>query len=127
VAVKWFSAEGEAGVAEARKLLDGQAEGAISLTAPDLIYYELANVLVHKKGLATGEVQQAMADTFTLGLEAAPMDSELMNVSVELARNCGITVYDACYAALARKLDVPLVTANPRHQSSALGCKVLPL
>jgi predicted nucleic acid-binding protein len=50
-----------------------------------------------------------------------------MVIAAELARKLKITIYDACYAALSRINNIPLVTANPRHQIHALGCEVIPL
>jgi predicted nucleic acid-binding protein len=55
------------------------------------------------------------------------MNAELMVIAAELARQLRITIYDACYAALSRINNIPLVTANPRHQMHRLGCEVIPL
>ena len=127
VAVKWFSMAGEDDVERAVDILDRQAEGELSLAAPDLLYYELANALAHKRALSVEEVQEAVRHIFALGLRTPPVDGELMALSVNLARRAAITVYDASYAALAGKLKCPLVTANPRHQKQSLGCVVVPL
>lgn len=127
IAVKWFSAEGETDVAGALDLMSRHVRGELWLIAPDLLYYEVANALVHKKALSDGEVRLAMRDTFALGLQTVNIDGELMAVSIETARRAAVTVHDACYAALARVRNLPLVTANPRHQNQNLGCEVIPL
>ena len=46
-----------------------------------------------------------------------------------IATALGITVYDACYVALAEMQRVPLVTADRRlvHRRAALSVRVIPL
>ena len=127
VVVKWFSAEGEAYVSQAVEIMEGHVGEAIGIIVPDLLYYEVANALVHKKALSDREIQLSMQSLFHLGLESFPVDADLIGMSAELARKLKITIYDACYAALARSESIPLVTANPRHQAHALGCQVIPL
>jgi len=127
IVVKWFSAEGEDNVARALEIMDGHVDGELLLTAPDLLYYEVANALVHKKALTDEEVRLALRDTFALGLQTSVVDVDLMTLSIEMARKAAITVYDACYAALAHQRKCPLVTANPRHQAQVLNCEVIPL
>ncbi len=127
VVVKWFSAFGEASVAQAVDIMENHAREEILLAVPDLLYYEVANALAHKNTLTAEKVQIAVRKLFALRLQTCPTNVELMTTSIALARECGITVYDACYAALARQLGIPLVTTNPRHQGRALGCPVIPL
>ena len=127
IAVKWFSALDEANVTQAVDILDRRAKGEITLLVPDLLYYEVSNALVHKKALSNEKVQLSIAGLFTLGMQTIYTDADLMAMSARLARQFGITVYDACYAALAQKYGCPLVTANPRHQVQTLGCQVIPI
>ncbi len=127
VVVKWFSAAGEAYVSQAVEIMEGHVSDEIAIVIPDLLYYEVANALVHKKALSDKEIQFSMQSLFHLGLESFPVDADLMGMSAELARKLKITIYDACYAAVSRINNIPLVTANPRHQIHALGCEVIPL
>jgi len=117
VGVKWFSVRNEPGLAQALALRDGHLAGDIHIAVPHLFCYEVINALVHKKSIPTEEVSSASEDLFSLGLAIVPVTAEAMTVSATLARECRITIYDAC----------SLVTASPRHQGPALGCKVIPL
>jgi len=127
VAVKWFSAVGEPHVPQAVDIMTRHVRGELNLAAPDLLYYEVANALVRKTALSDAKVRLSLRDLFALGLETVATSADLMAVSIKLARRLNITIYDACYAALAQQQGCPLVTANPRHQSGALGCEVIPL
>src|SRR3990167_3133265 len=49
------------------------------------------------------------------------------NRSEEVAEKAKITFYDAVFIVLAEKLEVTLVTANPKHQSKFPGVKVVNL
>jgi predicted nucleic acid-binding protein len=57
--------------------------------------------------------RQALKDLVDLGLSSHPMPA-LLKGAFELAGAYGITVYDASYLALARRLGVPCYTADRR-------------
>ncbi len=127
VGVKWFSAKGEASLAAALSIRDSHVAGETRIIVPDLFLYEVTNAMVHKGHIPAHEVETAVHSLFELALEAIPMDAGLMAESVRLARELGITLYDASYVAVARKYGYPLVTANPRHQMERLDCEVIPI
>lgn len=127
VGVKWLSAKGESHLAKALAIRDGHVTGDIKVIVPDLFFYEVANALAHKKHIPVGAAGAALANLFALKLETVTVNAELMEHSVKLARRFAITVYDACYPAVAHKYRCPLVTANPRHQAQVLNCEVIPL
>jgi predicted nucleic acid-binding protein len=127
VGVKWFSAKGEASLRQALAIRNAHITQQLLIVVPDLFYYEVINAIVHKKFIPTEAVQLAISNIFALGLSAVSIDTDLMAVSVKLSRQSNITVYDACYAALAQRYNCPLVTANPRHQGQTLGCQVIPI
>ena len=125
VAVKWFSTLGESGVPQAVQLLDSIEQNDSEVMVPDLFFYEVANALTHKKILSLRELQTAVSDMFSLGMKVIPVDYILLSQSMDIARRYSITVYDAFYAAIAAVNHCPLVTANPRHQKSEFGCRVI--
>jgi len=127
IVVKWFSASGEESVPQAVDILERHVGGGLKIVVPDLLYYEVANALVHKKSLTEDKISLALKSLFDLDLETVAISAALMVLSIELARKSGITVYDACYAAIAKDTGTPLVTANPRHQNNALSCEVIPI
>ena len=127
IVVKWFSASGESNVNQAVDLLEHQVTGDISLVVPELVYYEVANALVHKKVLSDEMVSRAMKDLLSLGLNSYATDAGIMINACMIARKFKITVYDACYIALAQQSGHPLVTANPRHQMQIADCQIIPI
>ena len=81
---------------------------------PDLFYVECANILwkyVRRFGYPPANARQDVADLGALALTPVPA-AGLLQPALELALDYGLTVYDACYAGLARELDLPLVTAD---------------
>lgn len=127
VGVKWFSARGEQSLPQALQMRDGHVAGDLLVLVPDLFYYEVANAIVHKKDIPARAVQSAVASLFALGLQTVPVETSVLETATGLARRLNITVYDACYIAVAKQAECPLVTANPRHQAREMGCHVIPV
>jgi predicted nucleic acid-binding protein len=93
-------------------LLDDHVSGRVPAAAPELLHYEVANVLVRGAGL-DGPAARTGYDRFA-GLEIATFalgDAEY-RAALHLALDRGVTVYDASYVALAAALDAPFVTAD---------------
>lgn len=111
VAAKWFMPEEATGVAEALHLLEQHRDRAVSLVAPSLIRLELLNALKRRE-LRENMLLEA-ADIFeAYQLEVVEISALLAREAVQLALRCGLTVYDATFAALAASLDAELVTAD---------------
>jgi predicted nucleic acid-binding protein len=127
IGVKWFSIIGEASVSQAKALLKLHAGGDINLVVPDIFFHEICNVLVYKKALTLSLIEEAIFNLYILRLSVLPASEDRLKAAVQLARNAGITEYDAFYAVAAIEKECPLVTANPRHQGHKLGCRVIPI
>lgn len=121
VAVKWFVAEGEAGVAEALGLLDDHMSRRCTLAAPSHLLLEVLNAL-RSRGLDASEMQTAARGLLGMQLELTPVE-QLAETAAGLAASLGLTVYDAAFAALANGLDAELVTADRRLANSG-ACKM---
>jgi len=81
---------------------------------PDLLFPECANVLwkyVRRFGYDPRQARQDISDLLLLPLQPA-VAADLLEVAFELAVEMEITAYDACYVALAKSIDLPLVTAD---------------
>jgi predicted nucleic acid-binding protein len=108
VAIKWFVDEPDSGNAAA--LL------AHSLSAPDLLAPECANILWKK--VTRAELSLDEAEAIALALEGAavtlhPTRPYLANAT-KIACQLGRAAYDRFYLALTEKLRQPLVTADMR-------------
>ncbi len=86
----------------------------VELFVPDLFYIECTNILlkyVRRFGRSLEDSKADVADLSMLALKATPT-ADLMEDALTLAAEWNLTAYDACYAALARRLDIPLITAD---------------
>jgi predicted nucleic acid-binding protein len=81
---------------------------------PDLFYIECANILLKYTRRFNRSLDDSLADIQDLNelaLKVTPT-SELIIDALALASEKNLTAYDACYAVLAQKLEIPLVTAD---------------
>ena len=81
---------------------------------PDLFYIECANILLKYTRRYKRPQEDSLEDLKDLNKLAliVTSTSELIEDAVQLANEKNLTAYDACYAVLARKLKLPLVTAD---------------
>ena len=84
------------------------------LFVPDLFYVECVSILlkyIRRFGRSLADSKADLEDLNLLALKFTPT-AELMEEALVLANDKNLTAYDACYAVLARRLDIPLVTAD---------------
>jgi predicted nucleic acid-binding protein len=89
-------------------------EPPASLYVPDLFFIECANILWKYSRRFSRPLEDSQADLADLGrlaLRVVPT-ADLMEDALTLAAQTGLTAYDACYAALAQRLDLVLITAD---------------
>lgn len=84
------------------------------LHVPDLFYIECANILWKYSRRFGRSMEDSLSDLADLGRLTLHVTSnaDLMEDALSLAVQTGLTAYDACYAALAHRLELPLVTAD---------------
>jgi predicted nucleic acid-binding protein len=90
------------------------ADPPAELYVPDLFYIECANILlkyVRRFGRSIEDSYADLEDLGRLSLKVTPT-SALMSDALLLAAERNLTAYDACYAVLAQRLDIPLLTAD---------------
>lgn len=85
-----------------------------SLVAPELLHYEVANVL--RRMRLSGLLSHAEASLAFAGLQSLPLDSWPFEIAAGRVWELGDTVssYDASFVALAETLQIPLVTVDAR-------------
>jgi predicted nucleic acid-binding protein len=84
------------------------------LFVPDLFYIECANILlkyVRRFGRPLEDCQADLADLRLLALKSTPT-ADLVEDALIFASQKNLTAYDACYVILARRLEIPLITAD---------------
>lgn len=105
------------------------AAARLQLWAPDLLYCEAASAL--RKLVRLRSIRVAAAQTAVDRLARLPIaatgTAALLSDAWKMRDN--VTIYDACYLALAARLDAPLVTADDRMARSrrGRGVPVVPL
>lgn len=89
---------------------DRQAE----IHVPDLFYIECANILLKYTKRYKRPIEDSLADLADLNKLSLKSTStaELIEDALKLAKQKDLTAYDACYAVLAQKLKLPLITAD---------------
>ena len=108
VACKWFAPEKHS--AQALELLGAHIDGRLRLVAPDLICYEVLNALRYHPGLSSADVKNSPRYLLDLQLTLIRPTVAMLELAADFAIREGVTIYDACYAALAESRDCILVT-----------------
>ncbi|HEX9823794.1 MAG TPA: type II toxin-antitoxin system VapC family toxin [Actinomycetota bacterium] len=96
----------------------------IALVAPDLLFLEVPSALARlarRHDLTSREADQAVSRLLRLPIGPVPA-SGLVEEGWKLRKN--VTIYDASYLALARGLEVPLVTADRRLAKAARSARI---
>lgn len=107
----------EEGATDAEELfaaLEGSEPSLIA--APDLLFPECANVFrsrVLRRLMSAEAAREAFGALRSLPLQVVPV-GEFSEEALDLALRFDLSVYDGCYAALARRLGAPLITADKR-------------
>jgi len=92
------------------------AEPSTCLYVPDLFFIECANVLwkyVRHLGYPLANARRNLFDLTTLTLRRVAT-TEMVAESLDIAMEQNISAYDACYVALAHRVNAPLVTADEK-------------
>jgi predicted nucleic acid-binding protein len=121
VLVKWFHAENESEVAQARELRRAHLGGIIAVRHLDLARYELGNVLLRSLNWPADRVADQLDDlTAICGPPIVPPDDWLREAARLGARH-GLTFYDAAWAASAQALGIPLISADQKLLAAGLA------
>lgn len=91
-----------------------------SATVPAIFSFEIRNVLVvneRRERLTRQQAETFLAGLRDLPIEIAPLPSDLP--LMDLARDHRLSVYDAAYLELAKRLKVPLATLDRKLRGAA--------
>lgn len=121
VVVKWFHAERESEVAEARALLEEHRAGAIRLRLLDLTMYEVANIVVRRLGWPADRAGKLAGALWLIDPEPLVVTARRHLRAVALAADHGLSVYDCAYWATAEEQGIALVTADRELLAAGAG------
>jgi len=116
VVAKWII-PGEPWEEEANNLKGAIVSGRVEAYAPTILTYELASVLlkaVRRGVLKSDDGIEALKAVGSLGISLAPVLWEEVAEVFEVVISTSLTIYDAAYLWLSKKLDTPLVTADEK-------------
>lgn len=115
IVFKWYRQPGdEEYVPQAVSILEHHLHGDFEIHAPDLLFYELGNILHFKESLVSKDALTILKETFALALQIYPIDLLLAEEAFQYAQEHDITFYDASFIALSFLLDASFVTADRR-------------
>lgn len=121
IALKWFHEQGEHDVEAARELLEHHRSRRIVLHVLELTYYELGNALMRGRAHATAEqTATVLAALREICLTISPDDDDLAHATA-LVTEHDLTLYDAAYAAVARRLEATLATLDQQLLDAGIG------
>ncbi|MBN1270644.1 MAG: type II toxin-antitoxin system VapC family toxin [Candidatus Aminicenantes bacterium] len=120
VILKWFSQTGEKDLDKAIQLRKDFKERNIDLYAPELLIYEIANVLRYKKILGDDIIHKAISSIYDMDI-LWPVNSGVMSRALTIARLYHITVYDSSYLSFAQSVGCHLITADKKLYQKVMG------
>jgi len=88
-------------------------ERKIDLLCPELLIYEIANVLRYKEDLEERLILKAIISIYEMEILML-VNQKIMESAVRLALEYGITVYDSTYLSFAQQLGCHLITADKK-------------
>lgn len=111
VVLKWIFDDEHGGAAAAR-LKDAHVAGHEIAAVPDLLFYEIGNVLATKTRLSEAAIAEAFSLLWEFSLERFDLGLGEFHGGLALSRKYRITLYDAAYVELSRRLNCSFVTAD---------------
>jgi len=110
VVSKWFLEETDS--FKAIELRDSFAVGKVKLAVPTLLYYEVMNALRFSGAFKRDDLVVASRSLSKYRFDIWRPRGKLLELSTELSAEGNLTVYDACYVALAQRLGSKLITED---------------
>lgn len=118
VILKWIFQD-EDGEEHARAYRESHVTGDEIIAVPELFFYEIANVLATKTTLSTKDVLEAFSLLWNFDFEVYSFGRDEFFHGITLSRRYGMSLYDAAYIELARKLKCYFVTADRKLYEKA--------
>ena len=125
VAVKWFSEEADSDVAA--NYLNAISAYEFEAFAPSVLVYEVGNALFKGKHQDQRRISISLSELLKSPIEFVHMNFDYLDFAVDFMVRYDLSFYDAVYAGLAKKLNLPLLTANPKDHNKVKEIKIFTL
>jgi predicted nucleic acid-binding protein len=120
VLLKWYDSDGETEVAESQLVYEAHRDGRLTAHILDLTVYELASVLVRGKGWRPERVADQLDDLLVIcGPPLTPVPAWRRDAAEPPEHR--LSFYDASFAAAARALRAPLISADKKLLAAGLA------
>ncbi len=106
---------------------DDHVAGHEIIAAPELLFYEIGNVLATKTRLSKAAISDAFSILWDFSLERFDLGLEEFQDSLALSRKFKITLYDAVYIELSRRHKCTFVTADKKLYEKVKTIKTIEL
>jgi predicted nucleic acid-binding protein len=98
----------------ALKIKKDFVEGLNEIIVPDLVLYEMANVLRFTDGFNERLIKKSLESFIDLGVDIVIPTIEMISLATKLSYKYKITVYDAIFIALSKIINGIFVTADKK-------------
>ncbi|HEC99391.1 MAG TPA: PIN domain-containing protein [Proteobacteria bacterium] len=126
VILKWIFGD-EAGGDSAIYYRDRHVSGEETIAVPELFFYEAANVLTTKTKLSADAASEAFSSLWNLDFEIFTLGIEEFLEGITLSKRFKISLYDAAYIELAKKLKCNFITGDRKLYEKAKEMKGIKL
>lgn len=110
VIIKWFQPESDS--AKALHFEKEHLEGKEPIAVPDLVFYEVANVLRYQKQVGTESFGDAADVLSEMELQVFIFSPLEFKEVFSFARDYNVSIYDAVYVVLAKRMNCKFITAD---------------
>ncbi len=114
VIFKWLVAESGDPSRIAWQLRDDYMSGGLDIVAPDILLYEIANILAYKTNLSHSDIGRLWRNFLRFEIPTIAPSPAFMTDCLKLSIEHNVSVYDATYIILAQKRHCALLTADMR-------------
>jgi len=118
VILKWFHTEDEEAIDIAKFIYKKALSRNFYLLSPELLIYELLNILRYKKDIDKMEVGRIIQRVLEIQI-IARLDCQVYLDAYNISKEIGESIYDSIYIAIAKKFRAPLLTADGKLYKKA--------
>lgn len=110
VLIKWFKQEKDTD--KALEIRQAYLDEEIEIAIPDLVFYELSNVLRYDQEMTKTSVSEAVNSIRDMDFQVMAPFTEYTDRMIENSMEKDITVYDSAFLTLSEMLNCRTVTAD---------------